>query len=179
MLTPLHTPDWSPFITLPGTQHAPPPRALGSPGGLGDRLRAVAFAECQAREAFKWAAQRFANLPEPLPQGLESAWMGLSLAEDRHFSWLMHRMEELKIDPRERPVSLRLWESYMNCQSAAEFSLYMASVEERGCIVGERFYCILIDSDLVTVEIFKKIVDEEIEYIALAYRFFPDLPKPR
>ena len=50
------TPEWTGFQVLPRGELAPGPRAITSREGIADRLRAAAFAEIQAREAFAWAA---------------------------------------------------------------------------------------------------------------------------
>jgi hypothetical protein len=97
----------------------------------------------------------------------------LALAEDRQYGWLMKRMDELGVQPKERKVSTMLWESFMKCQSAKEFALYMANAEERGRIAGERFRLGMKSVDPVTAEIFGKIAEEEVEHIRLAHRYYP------
>jgi uncharacterized ferritin-like protein (DUF455 family) len=137
---------------------------------VGDRLRAAAFAEIQAREAFRWAADRFDDAAE----SLRVAWRGLAHAEDRHLQWLMNRMEELGVSPQARQVSDQLWQSFMLCKTARDFAIYMANAEERGRRAGERFHQVLLEKDPKTAEIFGKIALEEVEHIALAKRHFPD-----
>lgn len=165
---------WSPFLLAAAGQHADAPRALESPEGIGDRLRAAAFAEIQAREAFLWAADRFADAPE----ALKRAWRGLAIAENRHLDWLLTRMHELGIHLQERRVSDFLWQSLIVCHSAQEFSHYMANAEERGRKAGVRFHQKLVGIDPISAAIFKKIADEEVAHIALAYAYFPELPNP-
>lgn len=137
--------------------------------GVGDRLRAAAFAEIQAREAFLWGASHF----EDAPASLKTAWRGLALAEDRHLGWLLKRMQELGIGVTDRRVSDQLWVSLVSSQNAKEFAYYMASAEERGRRAGERFHQELLKKDPVTAEIFGKIAEEEVEHIALAEKYFP------
>lgn len=162
--------SWEPFLVLSNIdEHAPPPRPIHTKEGIGDRLRAAAFAEIQAREAFLWAKEKF----QDASPALKSAWHGLAIAEQKHLNWLLKRMDELKIDPKERAVSLRLWESFKKCHTARDFAFYMANAEERGRKAGERFYTSLKDFDPITAEIFRKIAEEEIEHIQLAEKHFP------
>src|SRR5436309_133432 len=49
-------PDWNPFDIAPPGSPQQAPRSINNLDGVGDRLRAAAFAEIQAREAFYWAA---------------------------------------------------------------------------------------------------------------------------
>jgi uncharacterized ferritin-like protein (DUF455 family) len=163
------SPSWEPFELAPRGAHADAPRSIQNPDGIGDRLRAAAFAELQAYHAFLWAADRF----EDTPPALKSAWRGLALAEQRHLRWLLDRMESLGIPVPGRKVSDQLWHSLVSCKSAHEFAIYMASAEERGRRAGERFFEAMRGSDPITAEIFRKIAEEEIEHIRLAERFFP------
>ena len=163
--------DWSPFEVLPSGQRPPPPRGLHSPEGVGDRLRAAAFAELQAREAFAWAAERWKDAPERL----RKAWLRLADEEDKHLGWLLKRMEELGVSVTERPVSAHLWESFTACASARQFTERMAGAEERGLAAGERFARKLAEQDPVTGAIFGQIAREEAGHVALAVRFLPEL----
>jgi uncharacterized ferritin-like protein (DUF455 family) len=161
--------DWSPFrLAAPG-EHGPSPRAMNSREGIGDRLRAAAFAEIQAREAFLWAAEKFADAPLALRRG----WRALAMAEERHLGWLLRRMEELGVAVDERPVSDALWHSLMECRNAKEFAWYIANAEERGRLAGVRFQKGMATVDPVTAEIFGRIAEEEVEHVALAYRYYP------
>jgi rubrerythrin len=163
-------PDWSPFELAPHGAHADAPRSIHTPEGVGDRLRAAAFAEIQARDAFRWAAERFTSA-EPR---LREAWLRLADSEQRHLDWLLARMRELSVQIPGRKVSDYLWHSFMGCTEARQFAHYMADAEERGRRAGERFYQTLAQTDPTTAEIFRRIADEEIGHIALARRFFPD-----
>jgi uncharacterized ferritin-like protein (DUF455 family) len=139
---------------------------------VGDRLRAAAFAEIQAREAFVWGARVFTEAPE----GLRLAWREFAAIEDRHLGWLLRRMQELGISVEERSVSDQLWRSLISCQNARDFAFFMASAEERGRRAGERFREALAKRDPITAEIFGKIAEEEVEHIAAAFRFYPEGP---
>ena len=162
--------DWPPFrLCLPG-ERPPKTRALGTAEGVGDRLRAAAFAELQAREAFRWAGGRFPDAP----LSLLKSWEALVSAEDRHLGWLIQRMGELGVDAAERPVSDRLWRSLTACADARAFALFIAEAEERGRLAGERFRRALAGDDPTTAAIFGRIADEEIGHVALARGHFPE-----
>jgi len=160
---------WAPFVLVPQGQFPEPPRSLATPEGVGDRMRAAAFAEIQARDAFLWAAEHFPDASEDLRR----AWRNLAHAEQKHFDWLLTRMKELSVEIAERKVSDMLWVSLQSCKTAREFAIYMANAEERGRRAGERFYEGLKSKDPTTAEIFRKIAEEEVTHIALAQRFFP------
>jgi uncharacterized ferritin-like protein (DUF455 family) len=160
---------WEPFSLCTPGERPPRTREISSREGVADRLRAAAFAEIQAREAFLWAAKRF---EAEAPAGLCAAWRGLAREEDKHLGWLLARLAELGFRPDERPVSDYLWQSFMQCGSAEEFARFMASAEDRGRIAGERFFEALQVTDPVSAEIFRKIAAEEIAHIRLAERFF-------
>jgi uncharacterized ferritin-like protein (DUF455 family) len=168
-LSPGWTPSWSPFAVLPREERTKPPRAIDTKEGIGDRLRAAAFAELQAYYAFLWGAARFEDAPEML----KTNWRGLALAEERHLGWLLRRMDELGIEVTDRAVSDWLWVSLTNCQSAREFAVFMASAEERGRRAGVRFEEALRKIDPTSAAIFGKIAEEEVEHIRLAEKFFP------
>jgi uncharacterized ferritin-like protein (DUF455 family) len=160
--------NWDPFeLAAPGA-HADAPRSIHTLEGIGDRLRAAAFAEFQAREAFLWGAEHFTDAPEGLRQG----WRELALAEDRHLNSLLARMKELGISIQGRKVSDHLWHSLVNCTSAREFAFYMSDAEERGRKAGDRFYEALSKTDPQTAKVFKVIADEEVEHIALPLKFY-------
>jgi uncharacterized ferritin-like protein (DUF455 family) len=129
-------------------------------------LRFVAFAEKQAMEAFRLAAN---HLPDATSLQCES-WLSLADEEQKHLSWLLRRMEELGVDPGERPQSLALWNSFDRCETAGQFAVFMSNAEERGRIAGEQFHETLKSTDPVTAEIFRKIAEEEVEHIRIAER---------
>lgn len=160
-------PNWHPFRV--DSSIVLPPRPIGTKDGIGDRLRAASFAEVQALTGFRWAAERF----EDASLELRADWLRLALEEEKHLGWLKGRMDELGIDLRERPVSDFLWRSFMKCASAREFCHYIAGAEERGRAAGLRFGERMKAFDSVSAEIFRKIADEELSHIELAYRYYP------
>jgi uncharacterized ferritin-like protein (DUF455 family) len=167
------TPDWSPFRVLPRGVRTEPPRSIHTPEGVGDRLRAAAFAEIQAREAFLWGA---GHPTWEIPESLRTAWRGLALAEQRHLDWLLQRMQELGVPIDGRAVSDQLWVSLTTCISPRDFAHYMASAEERGRRAGERFDEQLRETDPVTARIFGRIAEEEVSHIELAAKYYPEGP---
>ncbi len=167
-MTFIPTPSWDPFRLAPPGEWGDLPRSLGTPEGLGDRLRTAAFAEIQAREAFAWAASYYTDASP----ALREAWLALSREENKHLHWLLQRMTDLKLDIRERLVSDHLWVSLVNCPTAKDFALFMANAEERGRKAGVRFYEALLQTDPVSAKIFGKIAEEEVEHIELAQKFF-------
>ena len=155
--------DWSPFSICKAGEKPPYPRALGTKEGLGDRLRFVAFAEKQATHAFNLAADIY-NVSEPV----RKIWRTIAVEEEKHQAWLLRRMEELEVAPKERPQSLALWNSFDRCDEPQKFAEFMASAEERGRVAGEQFYETLLKIDLKTAQIFQQIALEEQEHIRLA-----------
>lgn len=162
-------PDWRPFQALPPGRRPPPTRPIDTPEGVGDRLRAAAFAELQAREAFRWAAGRYGDAPP----ALRAAWTTLAEAEDRHRGWLMARLAVLGADPGGRAVTSRLWAALTACADARAFAVRMAREEELGRRAGERFRRELGAVDPESAALFGRIAEEEVEHIRLAERFFP------
>ena len=163
-------PDWAPFRLLPEGERAEPPRSIKIHDGVGDRMRAAAFAEIQARDAFLWAADR---TDWDVPESLRRAWRALAQAEDRHLHWLLNRMKALGFDITERPVSTQLWDSLTSCNSPGTFAHAMAGAEERGRRAGERFEEALRERDPETARIFGEIAEEEVAHIQLAWKYFP------
>jgi uncharacterized ferritin-like protein (DUF455 family) len=165
----MNSPAWADFELASQGAHADAPRSIHSRDGVGDRLRAAAFAEIQARDAFRWAADRF----EDAEPRLRDAWRRLADSEQKHLDWLLGRMSELEIPIPGRKVSDHLWHSLTACTSARQFAESMADAEERGRKAGERFHQTLTATDPITAEIFRKIAEEEIGHIQLAKKFFP------
>ena len=161
--------DWSPFALAPAGAQAPAPRSVSTPEGVGDRLRAAAFAELQAREAFRLAARSYPDAPA----ALRDAWVELAAAEDSHLGWLLGRMAALGVDPAARPVSARLWDGLTACRGAEEFTVLIAKAEERGRLAGERFRVAMRAGDPESADVFGRIADEEVAHVALARRFYP------
>ncbi|HEX4046955.1 MAG TPA: DUF455 family protein [Elusimicrobiota bacterium] len=154
--------NWAPFDVCGPDAFAPAPRGINTPEGLGDRLRVAAFAELQAREAFRWAAD---TLLDASP-AQRSSWRKIADDEHRHLELLLGRMAELGVAPGARAVSDRLWRSLRACKSAAAFIPYMRTAEERGRAAEESFRRSLADRDPVTAALFGKIADDEAEHIA-------------
>lgn len=163
--------DWHPFVLSSPGERGDPPRSIDTSDGVGDRLRTAAFAELQAREAFRWAADTFQDTPEDLRR----AWRTLSAAEDRHLGWLLARMEALGVDVAARKVSDFLWQSLQSCKTGRDFAVFIATAEERGRVAGVRFHQAMMARDPLSAEIFGRIADEEVAHVALAQRFYPDV----
>jgi uncharacterized ferritin-like protein (DUF455 family) len=161
--------NWAPFAVAPQGQKGDAIRPLETLEGVGDRLRTAAFAELQAREAFRWAAIQFSDAPKKLCE----TWLMLACEEQKHLDWLLGRMRELGIPVQARLVSEQLWVSLVSCDTARAFTLYIASAEERGRKAGVRFYETLLSSDPKTAQIFGKIAEEEVSHVQLALKFFP------
>lgn len=162
--------DWSPFTVCAADARPPSTRPPGTREGVADRLRSAAFAELQAREAFRWAAERFADAPA----GLREEWRALAEAEARHLGWLLARLAALGEDPAARPVSARLWAALRSTGSAEEFELLIAKAEERGRQAGDRFRTALAPVDAESAAVFGRIADEELAHVALARAWFPE-----
>ncbi|MBI3566315.1 MAG: DUF455 family protein [Elusimicrobia bacterium] len=162
--------DWSPFWVCGPEEKAAAPRGVSTAEGLGDRMRVAAFAELQAREAFRWAADAFLDASDEL----RAAWRRIADDEDRHLRMLLERMAELGIRPDERPVSDRLWRSLSACKTAPEFVAYMKTAEERGKAAEESFRVTFARRDPVTAAIFGTIADDEAEHIALGAKAAQD-----
>ena len=156
--------NWDPFLVCDPDEYAPAPRGVNTAEGLGDRMRIAAFAELQAREAFRWAADTLLDATDEQRLG----WRRIAADEDRHLKMLLGRMAELGIRPEERAVSDRLWRSLRACRTTQEFSAYMKTAEERGRAAEESFRTQFAQRDPVTSAIFGKIADDEAEHIAFA-----------
>ncbi len=156
--------DWSPFAVCPPGRKAPAPRGRATAEGLGDRLRTAAFAELQAREAFRWAA---ASLPDAA-QDLRRAWTEIADEEDRHLRWLLGRMDQLGVSPAQREVSDALWRSLTACRTTVEFTAFMKRAEERGRAAELAFEKMLSSRDPATAAIFARIAQDEERHVALA-----------
>ncbi|MBI3553923.1 MAG: ferritin-like domain-containing protein [Elusimicrobia bacterium] len=155
--------DWKPFVVCSADEDAPKARGFNAPDGLGDRLRTAAFAERQAAEAFRWAAESLGEAPE----ALRAAWRELSGEENKHLGWILGRMAQLGVDPAARPVSDRLWRSLTACRDHREFARLMARAEERGKAAEESFRRSLAERDPATADLFGRIAEEEERHIAL------------
>ncbi|MEK7689558.1 MAG: DUF455 family protein [Bdellovibrionota bacterium] len=163
--------EWPPFRLAAVGTLLTPPDPIDTETGVADRIRTVAFAELQAREAFKWAADRFLTTAAP---EVIADWKALAVEEDRHYHWLLTRMGELGIDPSAKPVGDQLWQSLVRCETAEQFAGFVASAEERGRKAGARFEQVLKSKDPETARIFGKIAHEETHHVQLAIRHFPE-----
>jgi hypothetical protein len=78
--------DWAPFLIGPSGTRPEAPRSIQTLQGVGDRLRAAAFADIQARDAFLWAAETFEDA---------SLWISLTSCKSaRDFALYMASAEE-------------------------------------------------------------------------------------
>jgi uncharacterized ferritin-like protein (DUF455 family) len=142
-----------------------PIRSLQAPGGVGDRLRVVAFAELQARDLFRYGAERFAG---QVPEQWISNWRRFAEVEDLHAQLLLTRMEELGLSPGERTVSDKLSRLCRAAEEPVIFLFLLASAEERGMesgnVLGEQMKPV----DPVSAAIFERIAREEVEHVEAA-----------
>ena len=145
-------------------------RSIRTEEGVGDRLRSVAFAELQAREAFLWAATRF---DDAAPE-LRRTWRALAAAEEKHLAWLLARLDELGQAVDARRVSDRLHRTLTATASAEAFAVAMAVAEDAGRRSGERLEDVLRAVDPRSADLFGRIAAEEREHVALAARYFPE-----
>lgn len=161
--------DWAPFwVAESSHEKAPYTRSLNTKEGIGDRLRFVAFAECQASAAFSAAAELFTDAdPE-----VRAIWRELALEEKKHMQWLLTRLAELGLAVDERPVHDALWRSFAKCKTGHDFAAYISGAEERGRVAGEKFAHVLKKADPITARIFEKIAEEEVGHIQMAERAF-------
>ncbi len=157
------------MVVEPGSR-APSARSIESPFGVGDRLRAAAFAEAQAKEAFLWAAEHFVSAPADLRE----SWRRLAREEEKHLGWLLDRMQAIGAEVAGRAVSDKLWHSLVSRESAEEFARYMAGAEDWGREAGEKFCGQLEHIDPESAALFARIAKEELGHIAIAKRFLQD-----
>lgn len=160
--------DTTPFLVCGPGERPPRPRPVGTPEGLGDRMRAAAFAEKQAVAAFTWAADHFTDAPA----GLRAAWRAQVPEEQEHYGLIVARMAELGQDLDARPVSLGLWRALTACTTAEEFCILIAAAEERGRQAGLRTARALGGSDPATAAVFERIAADEVAHVALAETWF-------
>lgn len=165
--------NFSPFIITPAGERAPKPRPVTTAEGLGDRMRTAAFAEFQAIIAFRWAAERF----QDVPQTLRDDWIAQIADETRHYDMICKRMEDLGFSLAERPVSIGLWESLQECSTGKDFCIRIANSEERGRRAGVLLVEYLGESDPETASIFQEIVEDEVAHVALAETYFDWIPE--
>lgn len=154
--------NWAPFSIATGRPDAI--RALATPEGVADRLRVVAFAELQARDAFRYGAERF---PE-IPAEWRETWLRFADVEDRHAQMLLTRMSELGIEPGARSVSDKLTRLCRRAEDAVTFLFLLASAEERGMEAGQVLGEQMKPFDAASAAIFAQIAEEEVEHVEMA-----------
>lgn len=154
---------WAPFNVHPKKTDVI--RALTAREGVADRLRLVAFAELQARDAFAWGAKKYQGIA---PSEWIEAWSQFSLVENKHAQMLLNRMSELEVDPGARTVSDKLIRLCYASPDPVIFLFLLASAEERGMdsgnILGEQMKSV----DPISAEIFLEIAREEVEHVEMA-----------
>jgi uncharacterized ferritin-like protein (DUF455 family) len=153
--------EWHPFRIR---AKADAIRSLSTPEGIADRLRVVAFAELQARDAFLWGAERY---PEA-PAAWREAWIRFAAVEDRHAQMLLSRMEELKIPLEDRWVTDKLTRLCRLAEDPITFLFLLASAEERGMEAGFTLGEQMTPYDSTSAALFRQIADEEVEHVAMA-----------
>lgn len=139
-------------------------RALATPEGVADRLRVVAFAELQARDAFRYGAERF---PE-VPVEWREAWLRFADVEDRHAQMLLYRMAELGVEPGARRVSDKLTRLCRKADDAITFLFLLSSAEERGMEAGQILGEQMKAYDPASAALFAQIAEEEVEHVETA-----------
>jgi len=152
-------------------------RALQCPGGVGDRLRVVAFAELQARDLFRYGAERFSG---EAPEAWREEWLRFASVEDQHAQLLLKRMQELGVEPGERAVSDKLSRLCRSADDPVTFLFLLASAEERGMESGNVLGSQMQPLDPESASIFARIAREEVEHVesarsALAPYALPEL----
>lgn len=153
---------WAPFRVAQG--RAEKMRALNSPYGVGDRLRAVAFAEIQAREGFLWGARAFVEAPAEW----RDTWLRFAEMENTHAQLLLNRAAELKVDLSERSVSDSLMRTFRRADRAEVFYYLISTAEQRGMEVGLSMIEPMREVDAESAAIFERCALEEKEHIAAA-----------
>lgn len=159
---------WKPFRVA---ERADRMRSIGIPEGVGDRIRAVAFAELQARDGFLWGLDRF---PEALPE-LRAYWREFAAMEELHAQLLLDRAAELNVDLSERAVSDTLMRMFVRSDSADLFLYQISTAEERGMEVGTAMIRPIREVDPVSAAVFQRIVDDEVGHVSTARRFLGEL----
>jgi uncharacterized ferritin-like protein (DUF455 family) len=155
---------WKPFRVEPRAERM---RALTSPEGVGDRLRAVAFAEIQARDGFLWGIQNFPDAPEEW----RLAWAAFAKMEEEHAQLLLDRAAELGVDIGARAVSDTLMRMFLRSESSELFLYQIATAEERGMDIGLSMLEPMRLVDAGSAAVFARIAEEEVDHVATAKRF--------
>jgi uncharacterized ferritin-like protein (DUF455 family) len=137
-------------------------RALQAPGGVGDRLRVVAFAELQARDLFRYGAEHFGS---EIPSEWSRSWNEFAEVEDQHAQLLLTRMAQLGLEPGERTVSDKLSRLCRAASDPVTFLFLLASAEERGMESGNVLGSQMAAVDAESAGIFARIAREEVEHV--------------
>ncbi|MGE3261700.1 MAG: DUF455 family protein [Bacteriovoracia bacterium] len=140
-------------------------RAMQSAEGVADRLRLVAFAELQARDAFRSGAARFEG---KIAEELRQTWLRFAEVEDRHAQMLLARMAELGVDPGARAVSDKLTRLCEKATDPIVFLFLLSSAEERGMEQGKILGDQMLAVDAASAKIFIQIAEEEVEHVQMA-----------
>lgn len=158
---------WSPFVIQPRPEKM---RALHSEHGVGDRLRAVAFAEIQARDGFLWGANFFTTAPKQW----RTAWLRFAEMEDQHAQLLLDRAAALGVSLGERAVSDSLLKMFHKADRPEVFYYSISTAEQRGMEVGLSMIEPMKEVDPVSAAIFERCALEEEEHIATASKHLHD-----
>lgn len=140
-------------------------RGLSAPEGVADRLRLVCFAELQARDLFRYGAEKFRGIAPP---DWISDWERFAVVEERHAQMLLTRMSELKVEPGARAVSDKLSSLCEAAPDALTFLYLLSSAEERGMEAGNILGRQMQAVDAESAAIFARIAEEEVEHVAMA-----------
>lgn len=158
---------WLPFKMRPEGQPDKPEqiRELKAVEGVADRLRLVAFAEVQARDIFRYGAEKFKDIA---PANWIEEWHRFAEVEERHAQMLLNRMSEIGADPGARFVSDKLWRLCKLAEDPILFLFLLSSAEERGMeagfILGEQMKAV----DPTSAAVFAQIASEEVEHVDFA-----------
>lgn len=140
-------------------------RGMGSEEGIGDRLRVVAFAELQARDAFQSGVDRFSRA---VPEYWSKQWLAFAKVEARHAQMLLDRMKVLGVSISARKVSDKLTRLCKTAQDPIVFLFCLASAEERGMEAGNQLKDLVAKYDPISAAIFEEIASEEVEHVRAA-----------
>jgi uncharacterized ferritin-like protein (DUF455 family) len=154
--------QWQPFRLA---ERGDAIRAMNGTDGVADRLRLVAFAELQARDAFRSGAARFEGA---IPEELRQTWLRFAEVEDRHAQMLLARMTELAVEPGARAVSDKLTRLCEKATDPIVFLFLLSSAEERGMEQGKLLGEQMLQVDEASARIFLQIAEEEVEHVQMA-----------
>jgi uncharacterized ferritin-like protein (DUF455 family) len=153
---------WKPFLIK---ERGDTIRPLNGPEGVADRLRLVAFAEVQARDAFFWGAEHFAG---QIPEDWRSTWIRFAEVEERHANLLLQRLVDIGGDVGARAVSDKLSRLCRAAEDPIHFLFLLSSAEERGMESGLLLGKQMESVDAISAKIFQQIAEEEVEHVEAA-----------